>query len=51
MYFRILKSGFRVEACRLNSADRLARCLAIMSVVAWRLFMVTLIARTDPDLP
>ena len=51
MYFKVLKSGFRVEACRLGSAERLARYLAVMSVVAWRLFMITLIARTDPATP
>ena len=51
MYFKVLKSGFRVEACRLGHAERLARYLTIMSIVAWRLFMVTLIARTDPNTP
>lgn len=51
MYFKVLKSGFRVEACRLGNAERLARYLAVMSVVAWRLFMITLIARTDPATP
>lgn len=51
MFFKVLKSGFRVEACRLNSADRLIRYLTVMSVVAWRLFMVTLLARTNPDQP
>lgn len=51
MYFKVLKSGFRVEACRLGHADRLARYLMVMSIVAWRLFMITLIARTDPDTP
>jgi len=51
MYFKVLKSGFRVESCRLGHAERLARHLTIMSIVAWRLFMVTLIARTDPDTP
>lgn len=51
MFFKILKSGFRVEACRLNSADRLIRYLTVMSVVAWRLFTVTLIAHAEPDLP
>ena len=50
MYFKVLKSGFRVEACRLGTADRLARYLALMSVVAWRLFTVTLIARTNPTM-
>lgn len=51
MYFKVLKSGFRVEACRLGSAERLARYLSVMSIVAWRLFMVTLIARTHPSRP
>lgn len=51
MYFKVLKSGFRVEACRLEHADRLRRYLAVMSIVAWRLFMITLIARTDPAVP
>jgi len=51
MYFKVLKSGFRVEACRLGHAERLARYLTVMSIVAWRLFMITLIARTDPAVP
>jgi hypothetical protein len=51
MYFKVLKSGFRVEACRLGTTDRLIRYLTVMSVVAWRLFMITLIARTNPSLP
>jgi len=51
MYFKVLKSGFRVEDCRLNQAQRLIRYLMVMSIVAWRLFMITLIARTDPDTP
>lgn len=51
MYHKVLKSGFRVEACRLGHAERLARYLTVMSIVAWRLFMITLIARTDPAKP
>ena len=51
MYFKVLKSGFRVEACRLGTADRLIRYLTVMSIIAWRLFMITLIARTNPLLP
>lgn len=51
MYFKVLKSGFRVEDCRLNHAERLIRYLMVMSIVAWRLFMITLIARTDPASP
>jgi len=48
MYFKVLKSGFMVESCRLGHADRLAKYLTVMSIVAWRLFMITIIARTDP---
>lgn len=51
MYFKVLKSGFLVEACRLATANRLAKYLTIMSIVAWRLFMITLIARTNPSTP
>lgn len=49
MYFKVLKSGFRVEACRLGHAQRLTRYLMVMSIVAWRLFMITLIARATPE--
>lgn len=51
MYFKVLKSGFHVETCRLGTADRLICYLTVMSIVAWRLFMITLIARTNPTLP
>jgi len=50
-FHRVLKSGFNVEKCRLETADRLMRYLTVMSIIAWRLFMITLIARTNPDLP
>jgi len=51
MYYKVLKSGYRVEACRLGHAERVARYLTVMSIVAWRLFMITLVARTDPATP
>jgi len=51
MYFKVLKSGFRVEDCRLGDAQRLTRYLMVMSIVAWRLFMITLIARATPETP
>lgn len=40
MFFKVLKSGFRVEDCRLAHGERLCRYLTVMSVVAWRLFMM-----------
>jgi hypothetical protein len=51
VFHKILKSGLRVERCRLQSADRLVRYLTIMSIIAWRIYWLTLIARTNSDLP
>lgn len=51
VFHKILKSGLKVEECRLQAADRLIRYLAVMSIIAWRIFFITLIARADPQLP
>jgi len=50
VFHKILKSGLHVEQCRLQTADRLVRYLTVMSIIAWRIYWLTLIARTDPDL-
>ena len=47
----MLKSGFRIEHCRLGEAQRLIRYVTVMSIIAWRLFLLTLIARAHPDAP
>lgn len=48
---KILKSGLKVEECRLVTAERLMRYLTVMSIIAWRIFFITTIARTDSTLP
>ncbi len=48
VFHKILKSGFKVEDCRLETADRLTRYLTTISIVAWRVFWITLIARVSP---
>ncbi len=40
-YHKVLKSGCRVEQCQLATGERLGRYVALMSVVAWRLFWMT----------
>jgi hypothetical protein len=50
MYHKVLKSGFNIEDCRLSDAKRLIKYLTIMSIVAWRIFMITLVARTAPEM-
>jgi hypothetical protein len=51
IYHKILKSGCRIETRQLAEGDRLKRCLALYSVIAWRLLNATLLARELPDLP
>lgn len=49
-YFRVLKSGCRVEHLKFayRMADRLRPALAINSVIAWRLTVMTLLGRQVP---
>jgi len=51
VFHKVLKSGCRVEECRLQTADRLFNFVALMSVIAWRLHWMTYINRCQPDLP
>ncbi len=51
VWHKILKSGCRIEARQLETADRLKRCLTLYSVIAWRVLHATLLARAAPDLP
>jgi hypothetical protein len=47
VFHKLLKSGCTVEACRLQTADRLQNYIALMSVVAWRLHWLTYLNRLD----
>ena len=49
VYFKVLKSGVKVEQCRLQTKDRLLRYIALMSVIAWRLYWLTMYKRHAPD--
>jgi hypothetical protein len=51
VFHKVLKSGCRVEDCRLQTADRLHSFVALMSVIGWRLHWMTYINRCQPDLP
>ena len=48
-YFRVLKSGCRVEHLLFRTADRLQRAIAINAVIAWRIMVMTLLGRQVPD--
>jgi hypothetical protein len=51
VWHTILKSGCRIEARQLATAARLQRCLALYSVIAWRILWATMLARTLPEAP
>lgn len=48
-FFRTLKTGCRIEELRLTTADRLANCIALCCVVAWRVSWLTMLGREAPD--
>ncbi len=49
VYFKVLKSSNKVEDARLATKDRLLRYIALMNVIAWRLYWMTMINRHTPD--
>lgn len=50
IFFRVLKSGCRVEERRFEHIDRMLPCLAIYLIVAWRTLYVCRLGRATPDL-
>jgi hypothetical protein len=51
LFHKVLKSGCRVEASKLRSAERLANLIAILCVLAWRVLWLCMVNRVSPDLP
>lgn len=51
LFHKILKSGCRVEAARLRTAERLAKLIAVFCILSWRIFWTTMINRVAPDAP
>ncbi len=51
VFFRIWKSGCRVEALQLGSLERLERALVIYLIVAWRILHLVTWGRDCPNLP
>lgn len=48
-YHRILKSGCKIEECRLETYERLKRYIRLKSIIAFRLFWLTFINRVQPE--
>lgn len=48
-FHKILKSGCRAEEARLRTAERLVNLIALFCIIAWRLFWMTMLNRTEPE--
>ena len=51
IFFRILKSGCRIEELQLEKLERLEPALAFYMIVAWRVLFLTMLGRECPEMP
>lgn len=49
VFFYILKSGCKVEDLQLTCPERYLPCLAMYSIIAWRILMLKHLARVTPN--
>ena len=50
-FHKILKSGCKAEESKLRTAERLVNLLAVLCILSWRIFWMTMINRSAPDAP
>lgn len=50
VYFRILKTGCKVEELQLQTRDRLEVALAFYMIIAWRVLYLVMLGRMVPEL-
>jgi hypothetical protein len=51
VFFRVFKTGCRVEDIRLETNARLKNCLMFYKIIAWRIMYATHLGRECPELP
>jgi len=51
VYFKVLKSGCRVEQLQLEKRERLEPALAFYMIIAWRVLYLTMLGRECPEMP
>lgn len=50
IFFKILKSGCKVEDAKLRTAEALCKLIAIYSIMSWRVFWMTMLNREGQSL-
>ncbi len=48
-FHKILKSGCKAEESKLRTAQRLANLIAMLCILSWRIFWLTMLNRAAPD--
>ena len=48
-FHKILKSGCKVEESKLRTAERLVNRIAVLCILSWRIFWLTMINRAAPE--
>jgi len=51
VYFKVLKSGCRIEQMQLETRQRLEPALAFYMIIAWRVLFLTMLGRDCPEMP
>lgn len=51
VYYRVLKTGCRVEQIQLETLERVKNCLAFYKIIAWRVLYLTHLNRECPEVP
>ena len=51
VFFKVLKSGCKVEKLQLEHIDRIENALAFYQIIAWRILYFTMLGRECPELP
>jgi IS4 transposase len=51
IFFRILKSGCKVEELQLESEERIEAALSLYMIIAWRILFLVMLGRECPELP
>jgi Transposase DNA-binding/Transposase Tn5 dimerisation domain len=50
-FHKVLKSGCKAEDAKLRTAERLTNLIAVFCIIAWRVFWLTMVHRTNPKTP
>jgi IS4 transposase len=50
IFFKILKSGCKIEKLQLNNKQRFDPCLALYLIITWRILFLTMLGRASPNL-